>query len=98
MRWQSFRHPRSPSTATSDWTARTSSARSGTGLDVERDAWLVEVDGRVAGVAHLLEQKGGRYFGDAYVHPELTGRGVGTRLLDVTRGAGARAPSRVAGR
>ena len=61
---------------------RTSSGRSGTGLDVERDAWLVEVDGRVAGVAHLLEQKGGRYFGDAYVHPELTGRGVGTRLLE----------------
>ena len=52
------------------------------GLDVERDAWLVEIDGRVAGVAHLLEQKGGRYFGDAYVHPELTGRGVGTRLLE----------------
>lgn len=53
------------------------------GLDVDRDAWLVEVDGRVAGVAHLLERKGGRYFGDAYVHPDLVGRGVGTRVLEL---------------
>lgn len=53
------------------------------GLDLEHDAWLVEVDGRIAGVAHLLELKGGRVIGDAYVHPELTGRGVGSRLLDL---------------
>jgi mycothiol synthase len=53
------------------------------GLDLEHDAWLVEVDGRVAGVAHLLELKGARVIGDAYVHPELTGRGVGSRLLDL---------------
>lgn len=65
----------------SDWTAA-ELREEWEGLDVERDAWLVEVDGRVAGVAHLLEPKGGRYFGDAYVHPELTGRGVGARLLD----------------
>ena len=52
-------------------------------LDLEHDAWLVEVDGRIAGVAHLLEVKGGRVIGDAYVHPELTGRGVGSRLLDL---------------
>lgn len=65
----------------SDWTAA-ELREEWEGLDVERNAWLVEVDGRVAGVAHLLEPKGGRYFGDAYVHPELTGRGVGARLLD----------------
>jgi len=65
----------------SDWTAA-ELREEWEGLDVERNAWLVEVDGRMAGVAHLLEQKGGRYFGDAYVHPELTGRGVGRRLLD----------------
>ena len=64
-----------------DWTAA-ELREEWEGLDVERNAWLVEVDGRVAGVAHLLEPKGGRYFGDAYVHPGLTGRGVGTRLLD----------------
>ena len=65
----------------SDWTAA-ELREEWDGLDVERNAWLVEVDGRVAGVAHLLDPKGGRYFGDAYVHPELTGRGVGARLLD----------------
>jgi len=64
----------------SDWTAK-ELGEEWAGLDVERDAWLVEVDGRIAGVAHLHDQKGGRYFGDAYVHPELTDRGVGTRLL-----------------
>ena len=52
-------------------------------LDLEHDAWLVEVEGRIAGVAHLLEVKGGRVIGDAYVHPELTGRGVGSRLLEL---------------
>lgn len=51
------------------------------GLDLEHDAWLVELDGRIAGVAHLLEVKGSRVIGDAYVHPELTGRGVGSCLL-----------------
>lgn len=56
------------------------------GLDLERDAWLVEVDGRVGGVAHLLEVKGGTVIGDAYVHPELAGRGVGSRLLDLLEG------------
>ncbi len=50
-------------------------------LDLDRDAWLVELDGRLAGVAHLLDRKGARFVGDAYVHPELTGRGVGRTLL-----------------
>ncbi len=64
-----------------DWTAH-ELREEWAGLDVERDAWLATIDGRVAGVAHLLEQKRGRFLGDAYVHPELTGRGVGTRLLE----------------
>ncbi|HET8743271.1 MAG TPA: GNAT family N-acetyltransferase [Gaiella sp.] len=50
-------------------------------LDLDRDGWLVELDGRLAGVAHLLDRKGARFIGDAYVHPELTGRGVGSLLL-----------------
>lgn len=64
----------------SDWTAddlREEWER----LDLDRDAWLVQLDGRLAGVAHLLDRKGGRFIGDAYVHPELTGRGVGGRVL-----------------
>lgn len=64
----------------SDWT-EAELAEEWAGLDLEQNAWLVEVDGRTAGVAHLLDPKGGKYFGDAYVHPELTGRGVGTCLL-----------------
>jgi mycothiol synthase len=52
-------------------------------LDVDHDAWLVEIDGRLAGLAHLLDRKGGSFIGDAYVHPDLTGRGVGTTLLDL---------------
>ena len=66
----------------SDWTAE-ELRREWEGLDVERDAWLVEVDGRIAGVAHLLERKGGRYFGDAYVDPGRTRLGVGARLLEL---------------
>lgn len=64
----------------SDWTADELRAELGD-LDAERDAWLVDVDGRLAGVGHLSRRSERRYFGDAYVHPELTGRGVGTRLL-----------------
>jgi mycothiol synthase len=64
----------------SDWTA--DELREGwDGLDLAHDAWLVELDGRIAGVAHLLDRKGGRFIGDGYVHPELTGRGVGGRVL-----------------
>jgi ribosomal protein S18 acetylase RimI-like enzyme len=54
-------------------------------IDLDRDAWLVELDGRLAAVAQLLDRKGARFIGDAYVHPELTGRGVGAlvvRLLE----------------
>ena len=50
-------------------------------IDLARDAWLVELDGRLAGVAQLLDRKGARFIGDAYVHPEMTGRGVGARML-----------------
>ena len=52
-------------------------------IDLDRDAWLVELDGRLAGVAQLLDRRGGRFIGDAYVHPELTGRGVGARMLEL---------------
>jgi ribosomal protein S18 acetylase RimI-like enzyme len=52
-------------------------------IDLARDAWLVELDGRLAGVAQLLDRRGARFIGDAYVHPELTGRGVGARVLEL---------------
>jgi len=52
-------------------------------IDLDHDAWLVELDGRLAGVAQLLDRKGARFIGDAYVHPELTGRGVGALALEL---------------
>ena len=64
----------------SDWTAD-ELRDEWDGLDLERDAWLIELDGRLAGVAHLLERRGGRFVGDGYVHPELRGRGVGDMIL-----------------
>jgi mycothiol synthase len=64
------------------------------GLDLERDAWLVDLDGRLAGVMHLCERRGGTYIGDGYVHPDTRGRGVGTLLLDLVE---ARARERMAG-
>ena len=66
----------------SDWTE--SDLREDWGrIDLERDVYLVELDGRLAGVAQLLDRRGGRLIGDAYVHPELTGRGVGACLLEL---------------
>lgn len=55
-------------------------------IDLDRDAWLVELDGRLAGVALLLDRKGERFIGDAYVHPELTGRGVGALVVQLLEG------------
>ena len=55
-------------------------------IDLDRDAWLVELDGRLAGVAQLLDRRGARFIGDAYVHPELTGRGVGALVVQLLEG------------
>lgn len=66
----------------SDWTA--SALRSmWAELELARDAWLFELDGRVAGYADFFA-KGSRLQGDGYVHPELRGRGIGTEILRLT--------------
>lgn len=63
----------------SDWTA--SDLASGwADIDLARDAWIFELDGRVAGYADFIA-KGGRMQGDGYVHPELRGRGVGSEII-----------------
>lgn len=53
-------------------------------LDLAEDVWLVELEGRVAGVASLTDRGGGRFVADGYVHPELRGRGVGSLLIRLT--------------
>ena len=53
-------------------------------LDLAEDVWLVELEGRLAGVASLTARGGGRFIADGYVHPELRGRGVGSALIRVT--------------
>jgi mycothiol synthase len=53
-------------------------------LDLERDAWLVEVPGdRLAGYATLEERGERRFLSDGYVHPELRSQGVGGMLVDL---------------
>ena len=53
-------------------------------LDLEHDAWLVELDGALAGYATFTSRGGGRLLGDGYVHPDARGRGVGGELLRLT--------------
>jgi ribosomal protein S18 acetylase RimI-like enzyme len=60
-------------------------------LDLERDAWAVEVDGRIAGWG-TFEARGERTIGDGYVHPDLQGRGVGAQLVRLYEARAANAP------
>ena len=52
-------------------------------LDLERDAWVVELDGRLAAYGTFRVRRGDRTIGDGYVHPELRGRGAGATLVDL---------------
>lgn len=50
-------------------------------LDLERDVWLVELDGRLAACMALATEA--RPLAIGCVHPELRGRGIGARLVDL---------------
>jgi mycothiol synthase len=50
-------------------------------LDLVRDAWLVELDGALAGYGALYTNV--NTFADGYVHPAFWNRGVGTRLVEL---------------
>ena len=65
----------------SDWTAL-ELREEWDGLDLDRDAWVAVTGGRIAGVMHRYDLRGGRVLADGYVHPELTARGAGARLLE----------------
>jgi mycothiol synthase len=51
-------------------------------VDLSRDAWLVDLDGALAGyvIAHI---RGGRVSSEGYVRPGQHGRGVGSKLLEL---------------
>jgi GNAT superfamily N-acetyltransferase len=51
------------------------------GIDLERDTWLWELDGRVAAFGVLFVRHE-RLHSDGYVHPELLGRGFGSAILE----------------
>jgi mycothiol synthase len=80
----------------SDWTAATL-REYWDDMDLGRDAWIVELDGRIAGYADFEGRGGGRLTGDGYVHPELSNRGVGTELLRLTEERAAEELPRIEG-
>jgi mycothiol synthase len=51
-------------------------------LELDRDAWLLELDNDLAGYAALY--RGSHTFADGYVHPRHVGRGVGTKIAELT--------------
>ena len=53
-------------------------------VDLEQDAWVIELEGRIGAYATFENRSSGRYVADGYVHPDLRGRGLGSKLLDVT--------------
>lgn len=57
-------------------------------LDLGTDAWLVELDGAPVGYGALYTKI--NTFADGYVHPDFWGRGVGSRLVDLTEAEAAR--------
>jgi mycothiol synthase len=63
----------------SDWTA-SDLAASWAELDLARDAWIFELDGRVAGYADFTA-RGGRLGADGYVHPDARQRGIGSEIV-----------------
>jgi len=52
-------------------------------LDLARDAWVVEIDGRLAGFCEL-DKRSDELRADGYVHPDFFDRGVGGRLIELS--------------
>ena len=50
-------------------------------LDLERDVWLIELDGRLAGCGALATHARPLAIGN--VHPQFRGRGIGAQLVDL---------------
>jgi GNAT superfamily N-acetyltransferase len=52
-------------------------------LDLERNTWIVELDGTAAGYMQLEDRGGGRLMSDGYVDPKHVGKGIGGLLVDL---------------
>jgi mycothiol synthase len=52
-------------------------------LDLERDAWVWEREGRIAACAGLYDRVE-RADADGYVHPDCVGRGLGAAIVEAT--------------
>lgn len=63
-------------------------------LELERDARVVALDGRVAGYVDV-RVRGSRVVADGYVHPDLRGRGVGSVLVEAAERRALEEPGRV---
>lgn len=75
----------------SDWT-RSDLAEHWESLDLERDAWAVELDGRVAGYADFEARAQGRLLADGYVDPSARGLGIGSALAAAVEDRAASEP------
>ena len=52
------------------------------GFDPAQDAWVVEIDGRLAGYAYAWAREGKRIHAEARVHPDVGFEAAGPALLD----------------
>ena len=68
---------------TSDWT-EDALRDEWSEVDLEQDVWVVELDGRIGAYATFDDRGAGRMIVEGFVHPELRGQGLGSRLVEVT--------------
>lgn len=81
----------------SDWT-REDLAEYWNDLDLEQNAWVVELDRRVVGYVDFESRGSGRLIADGYVDPATRGRGVGTALVEAVEARAGRELERSSGR
>lgn len=64
------------------------------GVELERDSWVIELDGAIAGYATVDVRHGDWVVSDGYVHPEHRNRGVGGELLRLAETRALEEPGR----